>query len=110
MIGGYADQAAHEAHLSTPHLLKYKTGTAEMVRSLEMIETGPDHHSKRKTGVQADHDQAASHEIAGARSLKARVRTLGLEVPTSFPDHEMITPTATTVIQNANNGTRIHFP
>jgi hypothetical protein len=54
MIGGYADQAAHQAHLSTPHLLKYKTGTAERVRSLQTIETGPDHHSKRKIRLQAD--------------------------------------------------------
>ncbi|WP_236549253.1 putative quinol monooxygenase [Novosphingobium sp. TCA1] len=37
----YADQAAYEAHLKTPHFLKYKNGTAGMVRSLKLIETDP---------------------------------------------------------------------
>lgn len=37
----YADQAAYEAHLKTPHFLKYKNGTATMVRSLRLIETDP---------------------------------------------------------------------
>src|SRR5688500_11333495 len=38
---GYADQAAYEAHLTTAHFLKYKTGTADMVRSIRLIETEP---------------------------------------------------------------------
>ncbi len=38
---GYADQTAYEAHLTTPHFLKYKTTTAHMVRSLNLIETDP---------------------------------------------------------------------
>jgi quinol monooxygenase YgiN len=37
----YADAAAYEAHLQTPHFLKYKTGTQSMVRSLNLIETDP---------------------------------------------------------------------
>lgn len=37
----YADQAAYEAHLRSPHFLKYKNGTAHMVRSLKLIETDP---------------------------------------------------------------------
>jgi quinol monooxygenase YgiN len=37
----YASQQAYEAHLATPHFLKYKTGTADMVRSLELIEVTP---------------------------------------------------------------------
>lgn len=37
----YANQAAYEAHLKTPHFLKYKTGTAGMVRSLRLVETEP---------------------------------------------------------------------
>ncbi len=41
IVEGYADQAAYEAHLETPHFLKYKTGTAEMVKSLRLIETEP---------------------------------------------------------------------
>ncbi|CAN7165125.1 putative quinol monooxygenase [Mesorhizobium sp. LjRoot246] len=41
VIECYADQAAYEAHLTTPHFLKYKTQTAHMVRSLRLIETDP---------------------------------------------------------------------
>ena len=41
VIECYADQAAYEAHLTTPHFLKYKTQTADMVRSLRLIETDP---------------------------------------------------------------------
>ncbi|SIT58414.1 conserved hypothetical protein [Mesorhizobium prunaredense] len=41
VIEGYADQAAYEAHLTSPHFLNYKTRTADMVRSLRLIETDP---------------------------------------------------------------------
>jgi len=41
VIEGYADQAAYEAHLTTPHFLKYKTQTAGMVTSLRLLETSP---------------------------------------------------------------------
>lgn len=37
----YADQAAYEAHLTSPHFLKYKTGTAGMIRGLHLLETDP---------------------------------------------------------------------
>jgi quinol monooxygenase YgiN len=37
----YADQAAYEAHLRSPHFLKYKSLTAGMVRALRLIETDP---------------------------------------------------------------------
>lgn len=37
----YADSAAYKAHLQTPHFIKYKTGTKDMVRSLELVETTP---------------------------------------------------------------------
>ncbi len=37
----YADERAYQAHLRTPHFLKYKTGTAGMVQSLILIETDP---------------------------------------------------------------------
>lgn len=37
----YADQKAYEAHLKTPHFLKYKTATKKMVKSLELMETVP---------------------------------------------------------------------
>ena len=37
----YANQAAYEAHLQTPHFKKYKTETQNMVKSLKLIETEP---------------------------------------------------------------------
>ena len=37
----YADAAADEAHLQTPHFKKYKTGTQGMVKSLVLVETDP---------------------------------------------------------------------
>ena len=33
----YADSAAYRAHLQTPHFRKYKTGTSDMVKSLELV-------------------------------------------------------------------------
>jgi len=41
VIEGYADQAAYEAHLTMPHFLRYKQGSADMVKSLRLIETDP---------------------------------------------------------------------
>ena len=35
----YADQSAYEAHLRTPHFLRYKEGTRSMVKSLRLLET-----------------------------------------------------------------------
>jgi len=37
----YADEAAYQAHLKALHFLKYKTGTQDMVQSLELVETDP---------------------------------------------------------------------
>ena len=37
----YADRAAYESHLQTPHFKKYKTETANMVKSLKLVETDP---------------------------------------------------------------------
>ncbi|WP_296702653.1 antibiotic biosynthesis monooxygenase [Algoriphagus sp.] len=34
----YANKEAYQAHLQTPHFLKYKTTTLNMVRSLKLIE------------------------------------------------------------------------
>lgn len=35
----YADEAAYQSHLQTPHFQKYKQGTLEMVKELELIDT-----------------------------------------------------------------------
>ncbi|MFK0385294.1 putative quinol monooxygenase [Agrobacterium sp. NPDC090273] len=37
----YASQAAYEAHLRTPHFLKYKDAVAGMVTSLTLVEVDP---------------------------------------------------------------------
>lgn len=37
----YADSAAYRAHLQTPHFIKYKTSTKDMVKSLELVEADP---------------------------------------------------------------------
>lgn len=37
----YASQAAYEAHIRTPHFLRYKAGTSDMVRSLKLIDVEP---------------------------------------------------------------------
>lgn len=37
----YADEAAYQAHIKTPHFLKYKQGTLAMVKALELIDTDP---------------------------------------------------------------------
>lgn len=37
----YASEEAYKAHIKTPHFLKYKNGTINMVKSLEIVETVP---------------------------------------------------------------------
>jgi 4-carboxymuconolactone decarboxylase len=37
----YADTAAYKAHLQTPHFMKYKTLSTDMVKSLELVATVP---------------------------------------------------------------------
>lgn len=37
----YADLESYNAHLKTPHFLRYKTNTRQMVKSLKLLETEP---------------------------------------------------------------------
>jgi 4-carboxymuconolactone decarboxylase len=37
----YASVDAYKKHIQTPHFLKYKNGTKDMVKSLELIEAVP---------------------------------------------------------------------
>lgn len=37
----YANDSAYQSHLATAHFQKYKTGTSEMVKSLELIDLDP---------------------------------------------------------------------
>lgn len=41
LVEVYADEEAYQAHLQTPHFLKYKTTTKEMVKSLELVRMVP---------------------------------------------------------------------
>jgi quinol monooxygenase YgiN len=41
LLEAYADKAAYEAHLQSPHFLRYKALTAAMVLSLRLFETDP---------------------------------------------------------------------
>jgi 4-carboxymuconolactone decarboxylase len=37
----YANEEAYKKHLQTPHFIKYKTATKDMVKALELVETEP---------------------------------------------------------------------
>lgn len=37
----YASVEAYRTHIQTPHFLRYKNGTKNMVKSLELVETSP---------------------------------------------------------------------
>ena len=37
----YASRGAYEAHIQSPHFVKYKTSTETMVKSLRLVETKP---------------------------------------------------------------------
>ena len=37
----YADETAYKSHIETPHFQKYKQGTLDMVKHLELIDTIP---------------------------------------------------------------------
>lgn len=37
----YASRAAYEAHLKSPHFIKYKTATENMVKSLKLVPVSP---------------------------------------------------------------------
>jgi quinol monooxygenase YgiN len=37
----YANAEAYKKHIQTSHFLKYKNGTKDMVKSLELVETNP---------------------------------------------------------------------
>jgi|tagenome__1003787_1003787.scaffolds.fasta_scaffold19170637_1 quinol monooxygenase YgiN len=41
LVEVYADEAAYQAHLQTPHFLRYKTRTKEMVKSLQLARMVP---------------------------------------------------------------------
>jgi quinol monooxygenase YgiN len=49
----YADSSQYRSHLNTPHFQKYKTGTLQMVKNLQLIETSPIIYAHKKIKGQA---------------------------------------------------------
>lgn len=41
ILESYADRQSYEAHLQTPHFLKYKAATAGMIKSLALRDVDP---------------------------------------------------------------------
>jgi 4-carboxymuconolactone decarboxylase len=41
LVEVYAEEEAYKSHLRTAHFLKYKTGTKDMVKSLELVRMVP---------------------------------------------------------------------
>ena len=37
----YASDEAYKSHIKTPHFIKYKEGTLDIVQELELIDTNP---------------------------------------------------------------------
>jgi len=37
----YESEKAYQKHIQTPHFIKYKNGTRDMVKSLELVEASP---------------------------------------------------------------------
>jgi hypothetical protein len=51
----YASEEAYQAHLKTAHFLKYKNGTLNWVRSLELLDVAPIAIAIKPTFVNQDH-------------------------------------------------------
>lgn len=47
----YASDSAYQSHLNTAHFLKYKKGTLDMVKSLELVDLDPVVFGVRPSGV-----------------------------------------------------------
>ncbi|MFD1001266.1 putative quinol monooxygenase [Ohtaekwangia kribbensis] len=69
----YADSAQYKAHLTTPHFQKYKQGTLQMVKHLELIETQPILYTRKP-------------ELAKARSGDLFIRLIKMEIATNSID------------------------
>lgn len=63
----YADSSQYRAHIATPHFQKYKQGTLQMVKHLELIETEPLLYVRKK-------------ELSKARSHDLFIRLIKLEI------------------------------
>ena len=63
----YADSAQYKAHLATPHFQKYKQGTLQMVKHLELMETQPILYIRKP-------------ELSKARSEDLLIRVIQIEI------------------------------
>jgi quinol monooxygenase YgiN len=63
----YADSSQYRAHLTTPHFQKYKQGTLQMVKHLELIETEPILYIRKP-------------ELSRARSQDLLIRLIKMEI------------------------------
>ena len=63
----YADLDKYKAHLATPHFLKYKGGTAQMVNHLQLVEAQPMFYVRKA-------------EISKADSSEILIRLIKLEI------------------------------
>jgi len=70
----YADSSQYRSHLATPHFHKYKEGTLQMVRHLDLIQTRPlFYHRKDK--------------LSTARMDDLYIRLIKIEVHSNAVDH-----------------------
>jgi quinol monooxygenase YgiN len=70
----YADSSQYRAHLATPHFQKYKHGTLQMVKHLELIETKPILYMRKK-------------EFSKARSHDLFIRLIKMEIDSKEVDN-----------------------
>jgi len=69
----YADSSQYKAHLQTPHFLKYKKGTSDMVKHLELMQVNPIFYVRKK-------------ELSPARAQEYFIRLIKIEIDESSLD------------------------
>lgn len=67
----YADSSQYKSHLTTPHFQKYKQGTLQMVKHLDLIQMQPIFYHRKG-------------EISNARSEDLYVRLIKIELDSTF--------------------------
>jgi quinol monooxygenase YgiN len=70
LLETYADSARYKSHIATPHFQKYKKGTIEMVKDLQLIETNAIFYVRR-------------NELEGANTEQLFIRLIRMEVDSS---------------------------
>jgi quinol monooxygenase YgiN len=70
LLETYSDSSTYKLHLTTPHFQKYKQGTLQMVKHLELIEATPIIYNRKK-------------EIAKARAEDLFIRLIKMEIDSS---------------------------